>query len=271
MTKRNRTTLKNFFRNGSVPSESQFEDLVDSTLNIIDEGFDKSPAEGLKVSQLTDAGKLISFFRDNLEGNPLYFIKVDRDENLVFGSDQPRNVLFRLEEAETDERLKVGINIEQPEMELDVGGVIRSEGRIGVAGRVDKEELRVNADGGWHNITGTLTGCHAFEVMAGAGGTKTEGRYSLMHAIALNAYNPTGLLFNFLNTKKRIKHHTVYYSSRKDKLRLRWLDEGNRNYRLQLKSNSTYGEGIQIRYYITRLWFDEEMNDSRFSKEGNGG
>lgn len=270
MTRRNRSTLKNFFRNGSVPSENQFGDLVDSTLNIIDEGFDKSPTEGLKVSQLGDDGKLISFFRDNLAGNALYFMKVDRDENLVFGSGQQRNILFRLEETRTGERLKVGINTEQPEMELDVGGVIRAEGRIGVAGRADKEELNVRANGTWHNITDTLTGCHAFEIMAGAGGRKTEGRYSLMHAIALNAYNPTGLMFNFLNTKKKIKQQTVYFSSRKDKLRLRWLNEGNHNYRLQLKSNSAYGDGIQIKYYITRLWFDEEMNDSRVSDEGNG-
>ena len=68
MTKRNRNTLKNYFLNGSVPNQDQFKDLIDSNLNIIDEGFDKSPDEGLKVSQLGDSGRLISFFKDNLTG-----------------------------------------------------------------------------------------------------------------------------------------------------------------------------------------------------------
>ena len=94
MTKRNRNTLKNYFLNGSVPTEDQFEDLVDSTLNIIDEGFDKSPSDGLKISQLGDSGRLISFYKENLAGRPLYFIRVDRDENLVVGTEDSRNILF---------------------------------------------------------------------------------------------------------------------------------------------------------------------------------
>lgn len=29
-----------------------------------------------------------------------------------------------------------------------------------------------------------------------------------------------------------------------------------------MKSNSDYGDGVKIRYYLTQLWFDEDMSES---------
>ncbi len=263
MTRRNRNTLKNYFQNGSVPTEDQFEDLVDSTLNIIDEGFDKSPSDGLKVSQLGDSGRLISFFKEHLAGKPLYFIRMDRDENLVVGAEGNRNILFTAENPDGAPAVRVGINTDEPENELDVVGVIRAEGRIGVASRLNSQELKVPADGNWHDITGSLYGCQAFEVTAGVGGRRTEGRYALMHAVALNTFNPKGFFFNFLNLKKNIKYQSAHFRSRNDKLRLRWRDKGDRNYSLQLRSSTDFGPNIQVKYYLTKLWFDDDMSGSR--------
>ena len=267
MPPQTRATLKQYFDRGSMPSEREFADLVDSALNLRDEGFEKTAIDGFKVYQLTSSGKLISFFRYDLEGQALYFMQINKDQNLVisstnFDDGQKRNILLG-EDTGAGKSLKVGINVAEPEKELDVGGVIRSTGRIGVATTEKKEELKVPADGHWYNITELLGGCHAFEVMAGVGGQRKLGRYALTHAIALNAYNQVGPLFNFLNMKKKIKYHTSYYRSRNDRLRLRWLDEGNHNYRLQLKSSSNIGDNIEIKYYITSLWFDEEMSKSR--------
>jgi hypothetical protein len=107
--------------------------------------------------------------------------------------------------------------------------------------------------------------------MAGVGGRKTNGRYALIHAVALNAYNPQGPIFNFLNLKKHIRPQHAYYRSRSDKLRLRWKSGEGHAYSLQIKSNSDYGEGIQIRYYLTRLWFDEDMSGSRSNLDGDIG
>lgn len=39
MAQRNRTALKAFFETGDVPDEGEFSDLIDSTLNIIDDGI----------------------------------------------------------------------------------------------------------------------------------------------------------------------------------------------------------------------------------------
>lgn len=268
MAKKNRETLKNYFKNGSLPSQDAFGDLIDSNLNVIDEGFDKSVEEGVKISSLGDSGKLISFFKNIPLRTPLWFVKIDSKTNdLLFGNGRNENAFSLHQEAVEEmsdpaektplqEKTKIGINKKDPEWELDVAGVIRSEGRIGIM------EKEVPADGKWHNITNALSGCHAFEVMAGVGGPKKAGKYALLHAFALNTYNPKGWFFNFFNLKKKINAHQAYYRSISDKLKLRWVGE-NRKYYLQLRTNSDYGDDIWIKYYLTQLWFDEEMNGSR--------
>jgi len=118
----------------------------------------------------------------------------------------------------------------------------------------------VPADSQWHNISGPLNGCQAFEVMAGVG-NKGTGKYALMKAVALNTFNPRGLLFNLFNLKKRIKYQQAYYLSRSNRIKLRWQGKGG-EYFLQMRSNCHYGEGVRIRFYLTQLWFDQDMSES---------
>ena len=66
MAKQNRETLKRFFGVGKLPTEEHFADLVDSSLNIIDEGFDKTDEFGFEITPQKgsdDTENLISFFR----------------------------------------------------------------------------------------------------------------------------------------------------------------------------------------------------------------
>ncbi len=264
MSKRNRATLKNFFRKGAMPSEEQFGDLIDSSLNMVDEGFSKTPEDGFEITTLGEHENLVSFFRGNDPERPTWSIAHGHgDHNLLFnnrreeGSASPALAL--------DPEGRVGINNGGPEWDLDVNGVIRARGRIGCNPTGD---ATVPADGRWHDITGSLTGCHAFEVVAGAGKRKT-GRYALMHAIALNTFNPGGFFFNLFNLKKRISYTQAYYFARRDKLRLRWHQEAqNYHYTLQIRSNTDYGEGIRIMFGITSLWFDERMIGSWGEQEG---
>jgi hypothetical protein len=252
MAKRNRSTLKHFFKKGALPTADHFGDLVDSSLNMIDEGFDKSLEHGLEISSMGSHDRLISFFRNNDHRSPLWSISYDDDqENLLFY--RPRENTSPLPIMSLDHAGKVGVNKKKPEWELDVAGVIRAQGRIGISGKT------IAADGEWHSITEALSGCQAFEVMAGVGKKKT-GKYALMHAYAFNTFNPRGALFNFLNLKKRIRCHQAYYLSILDKLKLRWSGD-NQKYYLQIRSNSDYGEGIQIKVYLTKLWHDEDMSE----------
>ena len=164
---------------------------------------------------------------------------------------------------------RMGVAEEVPEWRLDVAGVARMQGRIGCP----TEGLAwIPADGRWHDITRPMTGCQAFEVMAGAGGEPTRGRYSMLHAIAMNAYHPRNLILNWLFGRRRIRAQTAVYGSYADRLRLRWVaTDAPHHFKLQLRSNASFGEGKAIRYYLTRLWFDSLMTGSRGGPARDGG
>jgi len=257
MAKRNRKTLKNFFGKGALPTQENFADLIDSSLNLVDEGFDKSAEKGLEISSIGNHDGLISFSRNNDWQNPLWSISYDQDlDTLRFNNLKQQSTPLSF-----DPQGRVGINTSKPAWDLDVQGNISSKGR---AGSCQPDDF-VDADGKWHDITGKLNGCHGFEVVAGVG-LKKSGKYALIQAIALNTFHPKGWLFNFLGLKRRIKSQQAYYRSKGDKLKLRWhgLEDG---YTLQIRTNSSYGQDVQIRIFLTRLWFDEDMGDCLKDKE----
>ena len=258
MAKKNRSTLKRYFSEGALPSADQFADLIDSDLNTIDEGFDKSPENGFEISLIGDHDRLISFFRNNAGKQAVWSISYDKQtDRLLFVKPHQE------EEAATvlafDPKGRLGVNTSEPQWELDVAGVVAAHGRLGGNPYLKKQKT-VPADGGWHDITDSLKGCQAFEVMAGVG-KKDTGRYALMRAVAFNTFNPKGLMFNVFRRKNRIKYNQAYYRSRGDKIKLRWFGRGD-DYSLQMRTNCAYGEGVRIRYYLTRLWFDDIMEES---------
>jgi hypothetical protein len=262
MAKQNRKTLKNYFGKGNLPTESQFADLIDSALNLLDDRFDHTAKDGFKITTTGDNEGLFSFYDGDNPQDPRWSMGLEesRDE-LVF-----RNGKVNPETGKPDTTLslgqgKIGVNKDNPQTELDVNGVISATGRQG-----NYATGLVLADGKWHNLTEELEGCHAFEVMAGVG-KKTTGKYALLHAIAINAHHPEGWLFNLLNRKRRIRPTQSYYRSVRDKLKLRWKSTGkqgrNTLYKMQIRTNSDYGEDIRIQYSLTNLWFDPLMEQSQ--------
>jgi hypothetical protein len=262
MAKKNRNTLKNYFKSGRLPSQKHFIDLIDSALNVIDEGFDRSAADGFKVSQLGNEGKLISFFKNIDVKSPLWSLKVDwQSGNLLLGNQDSESILT------LSPSRRVGINRENPAYELDVNGIVASDGRIGRRGA-----KTAHANGQWQDLTEPLQGCHAYEIMAGVGQTGT-GKYALLHAFALKTFDARG----------KIKYNQAHYGSRCHRLKLRWQAvkdketnqaAGDKQYKLQIKTGNCYGNvskkacrnadadvGIYIRYYLTTLWFDHGMID----------
>lgn len=256
MEKLDRTALKNRFKKGKMPSEQDFANLIDSMVNILEEGFDKSSETGLKISQLMGAGKLLSFYENIAVDSPKWFMELASDgAGLHFGTPAtPRVLTLRNIVEEVNGQpvasVAVGINNERPEAELDVEGTIVANARIGREGA-----LLALADGEWHDITEPLTGCEAFEVVAGVGGQDADGRYALLHAIALNAFNGTS----------SIKEQHAYYGQKCNRIELRWASApqaGEFHYKLQARTQCAYGGNIAIRYRLTRLWMDPMMFDS---------
>ncbi len=263
MAKNDRSTLKKFFSEGELPTEEKFSDLIDSSLNVVDEGFDKSAEHGFEISTTGSSERMLSFFRTIASKYPAWSISYEKDhDKLVFNKVTLDNKAKPVVTLSPEGR--VGIDNEKPEWTLDVGGFVSAYGRIGTN---NKEQKTIPANGGWHDITEVLTGCHGLEVMAGVGSPRT-GKYALMKATALNTFNPSGWLFNFLNLKKRIHYQQAYYLFFTNKIKLRWQSvgekdkDGERQYILQMRTNSNYGDGIRVRFYLTRLWFDDGMHES---------
>jgi len=239
MARRNRKTLKNFFQKGQMPTEENFSDLIDSMVNIVDEGFSKSINEGLEISSIGESSKLISFFRDIEDKSPIWGCEIDKknNNNLSFTNKKGDNILVLSEEG------RIGIGTNAPDTELDVNGIMSYKGRLGTY----KSGL-VPANGKWHSLITGLDGCNAFEIMAGVG-KKKSGKYSLVHAFALNTFN----------SENRIYYHQSFFKTMCNTIKLQWVGSMH-DYSLEMKTRSDYGDDIYISYSIAQLWFDPFMD-----------
>ncbi|MEI6897388.1 MAG: hypothetical protein V5786_07890 [Psychromonas sp.] len=271
MAKRNRSTLRNYFRAGAMPNEAHFNDLIDSTLNTLEEGFDKTVEQGFKISALDNNANLITFYRDSAPNDALWSMHYyQQSDTLSFTAafsnneqasidSEPKNVLSLSQAGH------VGINNAQPMYQLDINGTTKTDGLIGS----EIAKKAAPADGKWHNISSKLEGCQAFNVVLGVG-VKRSGRYALLYATAMNTCDPKTRLWGLLNWKKPIKSQQAHYRSTADKLKLRWVaapkspqdDPAYRPYYLQVKSNTAYSNDVFIQGHMTQLWFDQYMNNS---------
>lgn len=279
MTKQDRPTLKSFFRNGALPTAEHYRDLIDSTVNQVEDGFSKTVPDGLRIHSVGSSLRLLSLYQGAGTPDPSWVFEHGDHQGALHL--RPQSVRLGRPDAPDGDAAadvapgegqappsglsltpdgRIGIGHEAPDWRLDVHGVARMAGRIGLpTARI----ASVPADGRWHDITRPMTGCQAFEVMAGAGGERLEGRYSLLHAIAMNAFHPRNPILNWMFRRRAIRAQTAVYGSYADRLRLRWLATGERHhFKLQLRTNAGFGNGRVIRYYLTRLWFDTYMQGS---------
>lgn len=267
MTVRNRETLRHFFDEGQLPTQDHFGDLIDSMLNMSDEGFSKTAENGFEVATPMGYDALISFYREQDRKHARWSMGFGRGEQLhiqtggMVGAAQRPPVVALANDG------CIGLGTATPAHRLEVAGVVASEGRIGTW-RAKADETPLAANGEWQNLTGELQGCQAFEVMAGAS-APLEGRHALLRAVAMNTYNPGAGWLDFFSRKKRIRCQHAWYGRRCDRLELRWVGTSGRNasYRLQVRTGCDYGAKAVIRAHLTRLWFDEPRADAAAAPE----
>ena len=285
MPKRNRATLRKSFADGEMPTSEGFSDLIESMICTLDDGIDYTKEDGLRLRQI-DSDRLLSFYRDTDVLSVIWSVAIDNAGNSLTinagGQDAPWITLANEAPNVSEPALpraangharparalapkqvvpRVGINQPKPTEALDVGGTVASDGRIGRRG-----SQSVLADGAWYPICRQLRGCTALEVTAGVGRQKS-GKYALMHAFALSAFN----------AKNDITYHQAHHDSKCNRIELRWVvweDENhkpNRDYYdLEIRTGCDYGPGIAIQYYLTKLWFDPEMDDCRVDPPAGG-
>lgn len=234
MAKTNRETLKGYFGSGKIPTGRHFEDLVDSMLNIVDDGMNKSAGNGLQLSPLEDNGSVLEFFGNILDEKPLWKVQIDRKNGCMRirggGDDKPLLSLY------PDNKIEL-------QGDLELTGTVKAKGFMG-----GYHCGSLPADGQWHDITleveGEPAGCRAYRIIAGCA-RKGKGKYALLEATAIHCYG----------SHRRIRGVQSWFGIHFNRLHLRWNRMGD-SWRLQIRTRCNYGESAQIRFQVAELWQD---------------
>jgi len=278
-----RKGLKETFRKGELPDENAFARLIDSTFNIADDKLDINE-DGLMIyPSENEKGKLLSFFedRDDMQATwALYTSKKPNNGislNKIIDNIQADNSSKETADAPAlfiqKEGGKIGMGTNFPRQQLDVKGIIASEGRMGTL-----IENKVKADGNWYNVFDDkegISGCNAYEVVAYAEGNKDD-KFSLMHAIAIctkgnskpkisktiahsgSWWNKIDLRWQFLIDPKQKKFSTIRYLFGLNKLWCLLTGKLTPNkkgkYNLQIRTRSYYGPDTFLHFRISVLW-----------------
>lgn len=246
-SKLNRKELFELFRNGKIPSENHFKNLIDSTLNIKEDGFKKTKEEGLVIKPLGDSKRFLTLYKSVDDINS--FFSFEKEEEGVPGlklTSDPANTDTAVY-VHTNGAMGIGQKAEEGQR-LSVNGFIAAQGRTGnyLTGAVP-------ANGRWQRVNPAeeyFDGCQALEVVARAGRPNSR-KYAIMHALALSAYGGK-------SSKHRIRRTGAHFGFLWNRIRLRWRSVDANHYYLEIKTSSNYGEGATIHYRICKLW-DEDF------------
>lgn len=233
-----RIKLKKLFQTGAVPTQEDFESLIDSMMHKSDSGI-ISKENGLKLSPYGKNNQLISFFENLTDFKEKWSIEKTATPEDHFGLsilNEKRDYLITLKSDG-----KIGIKKTNPIYDLDISGTLATTSRVG-----NYAYGKVPADGNWYVIVSNLSECNIFEIVAKSS-KKGHGLHSMIHAIAISTYGKSN------NT---IKINSAYYGSLFNKIDLRW-DGDTFNYNLQIRTKADYGDNTYIKYHITKLWEDE--------------
>lgn len=247
MARRNRATLKDYFKYGRRPSEKAFEDLIDSTLNTLDDGFfTHTPEIGIGLVSQGDQGALISTFANAGDDNPIWEIAIDR---------HAKDLVIRAKDEHKSDQTSITLKYSDDPVSGFRRGDVVVNGNIHAAGRVGAfKKGSVPADGHWHDILDPeivdREGCWMFEVTAGCA-QRDKGRYAVIHAIAMHCYG----------SRRRIRKTRSNFGVFGNRICIRWVKEkGSFKCRLQMKTMFRYNHNREISYQLTSLWENPTMD-----------
>ena len=231
MAKTNRRTLKEYFGRGKKPDSTQFADLIDSMLNIVDDGFNKSAEKGLLLSPLDDEGAVMEIRRNILDGDPAWIVALGKEGELLIRRGTDEQALLTIGK---DGRIVMG---NEDKIRLEVNGSIQADSFIG-----GYLQGKVPADGSWKDIGDMDYGCIGYHIVAGCG-LKGRGRYAIADVTAMHCFGKHA----------RIRNQRSWFGVRFNKIQFRWRKEGL-NCGLQVRTRSDYGEDVFVHYRISKLF-----------------
>src|SRR5690554_6519235 len=198
-----RDKLKEFFSGGKRPNQQQFEALINSTVNILDDGYSKDKKDGLKITPTGDDNILMSFCAKSQDA-PSWIFTIKEDEDLYIETKKQGEYLLHKGEEIPHPSLFLNARKTVITGDVEVQGV-----KKGIS--LDSEKFQPVADGNWHNITEDLYGMYAMEITAYITGAKSTGEYALMIAWTTHCFG-----------SKKIRTLGSYYGFFGHKIKLRW-------------------------------------------------
>lgn len=248
-----RSDLKEFFKNGKIPSENHYAALIESMINQQDDGFSKDDDEGFVIASGGDSDRLVSFYKNMDAIKPFFTIKKD-DDSIAGLCFQPLNESAIAEDSQDisshvffHNNGTVGIGKKSDnKYKVDINGFVAAEGRIGTYKDL-KIGNNVPANGKWHPITGELDNCQAFEVIARTG-VKNSRKFAMTHAIAVKAFG---------KSRGKVRMVSAHYGFLWNRISVKWiLNKENEKFTLNIRTHRHYGNDVNIYFQITKLWDD---------------
>jgi len=250
-----RDGLKTRFKN-NIGLEA-YKALIESTVNLKDDGLEKNEQDGLKLTLTGSSKKLLSFY-ERMKDSPSWSVglNMDNQEGLTINEGAGLSRVFLKSGG------NIGVDKTDPNYTVDVAGLVAMEGVVGTFARG-----HADADGEWHPILTRQDGCRAFEIIAHINDDDGK-RFAITHGIILISKGVKG-------TRRQIKMAQAgskwLWGRFFNKITFRWIlntddEEGPELYDLMIKSRTHYGlvddKPKRIFYRVKKLWDKEYELDS---------
>lgn len=245
MPKKNRETLKNYFKKGGFATEKEFSDLIDSSMNIIDDGISINAKNGLKLNPLGIFTKLVSFFKKKSQINPEFSIDINHDNSDGLSINNSENVsLLKIKQDG-----KIGVKTNDPSYDFEINGTVGINTRLGVF-----KKGYVPANNRWYRIIENLDGINGFEIVSVIKGRPLSGEHCASHTTAISTFGGKKSK-SFIKTKNA--NWGSFLQRYLNKIELRWTGDLH-SYNLEIRSKKNFGlfengDQIKIKYNIIRI------------------
>ena len=252
MAQHTRSELYKIYKGGF--HDKAFEHLVDSALNIKDDGIAINREFGLALSPKGADKKLLSFFEKiSDKSEPLWSFRLDTEsETDGFTIQEAGKTRLFLQNGG-----KVGINTERPRYALDVNGMVSALGFVG-----SYAKGTIFADGKWHAIPAMkgLKGCVAFEIFAHIN-DEGDRRFALTRATMMLSHSKGGFKYQMDSVQSG---SSWLWGKFWNRIKFKWVQEqdpgpdGEVQYSVHVKSRGHYGmkggQAKKIFYRVKLLW-----------------